>query len=191
MKKALCILLTSVIILTVFGCKNGMPEQQEQPETQQQTQELQRPSEASAPNSVNIDDMFAYINDILGSAIIYEYDREDAAIFDLSVTGRDEGILYMFEHPGHEVVITTDAETDNFLHCYFRLSVHSEDVFTGMITIAAAFLEILEPVEYQRMISDVIKESGLGGESHSEAKALGEIWMIMFSEDDMINILPI
>ena len=189
MKKALCILLISAIVFTMSGCKDGGRDKNTQ-QNEQQTQQHERPSSAARPNTVNIDDMFGYLNDILGSSIIYEYDRDDADIFDLSATGHDQGMLYMFDHPGHEAVITTDAETDNFLHCYFRLTVHSEDIFAAVVTIAAAFLEILEPDEYQRMIYDVMQSSGLGGETHSEAKAVGEIWMIMFNDEDLINILP-
>ena len=187
MRRIVFVLIVVALLLPLAGCKKAPPPPPEIPTT------------VVPPNTMKVADLVAIVREFIIFEEGFELKIEDAEVWDHAVVSDDDDIVYFFDRADYEIVLFANRSTGNFVNGYLRSRWINDDFFLELLTIAAAFVRALEPVEYENMLNDALEKHVLderevdiitGEESifAFESSSKGEVWTVLLLDNNLINI---
>ena len=188
LKKVLFASVILMLLIAPVGCKDKGEDQPAPPPF------ADVPTAANQPNTMKIDELMGVVNTIVEFDEGYEFSKEYAEVWDDVEFEDFDDIVYYFDRVEYEAGLFADRESDCFKLGYFRLLWDDDSLYTGMVSIAGAFLMALEPNEYERMLIEVLsaQEDDGSEEDYNESvrNSQGEFWTITATGRTLINIYP-
>jgi len=181
MKRMLCLALAVAAALGLAGCVRDKPGKVD----------YEMPTAANPAGTMKIDALLYAVNEVMGYGDKKEkyFSREDATSYAVPLPPDGKQTLYMMEKGDIEIRLFADIETDCFTGAYFKSLLH-ESSYTEqqMVSLGGAFLSVLEPTEFGRMLveisptEDEIDENGVAVADGVEKTASGDAWAIVYQK---------